>query len=80
LLHLRTEVKDKVAALRAQLDEEDRTILVLRIDRKLAWQDIARVLADEELSDAEATKRSAALRKRFERIKDRLRKLAGEGA
>jgi len=78
LMHLRTEVKDKVAALRAQLDEEDRTILVLRIDRKLAWQDIARVLADEEIADAEATRRSAALRKRFERIKERLRRLAAE--
>lgn len=77
LLHLRTEIKDKVAALREQLDEEDRTILILRVDRKLAWQDIARVLSEEEITDSEATKRSAALRKRFERIKERLRKLAG---
>jgi RNA polymerase sigma-70 factor (ECF subfamily) len=78
LMHLRTEIKDKVAALREQLDEEDRTILILRVDRKLAWQDIARVLADEDITDADATKRSAALRKRFERIKERLRKLAAE--
>lgn len=78
LMHLRTEIKDKVAALREQLDEEDRTILILRVDRKLAWQDIARVLADEDITAADATKRSAALRKRFERIKERLRKLAAE--
>jgi RNA polymerase sigma-70 factor, ECF subfamily len=77
-MHLRTEIKDKVAALREQLDEEDRTILILRVDRKLAWQDIARVLAEEDISGSEATKRSAALRKRFERIKERLRKLAAE--
>jgi RNA polymerase sigma-70 factor (ECF subfamily) len=78
MLHLRTEVKDRVAALREQLDEEDRTILILRVDRKLAWQDIARVLAVEDITEADANKRSAALRKRFERIKDRLRKLAAE--
>jgi RNA polymerase sigma-70 factor (ECF subfamily) len=78
LMHLRTEVKDKVAALRAQLDEEDRTILILRIDRKMSWQDIARVLAESEVADSELTRRSAALRKRFERIKERLRRLAAE--
>lgn len=78
LLHLRTEVKSRVAALREQLDPDDRTLLILRIDRKLAWQDIARIMAegDEEPSAAEVAKISAALRKRFERVKERLRKLA----
>jgi RNA polymerase sigma-70 factor (ECF subfamily) len=76
--YLRTEVKDKVAALRDELSSEDQAILILRIDRKLEWRDVARALADEEdgeLTDAEITKRSAALRKRFERIKNDLKKL-----
>lgn len=76
--YLRTEVKDRVAQLREELSPEDQAILILRIDRKLEWRDVARALADEEddeLSDAEVTKRSAALRKRFERIKQDLKKL-----
>jgi RNA polymerase sigma-70 factor (ECF subfamily) len=80
--YLRTEVKDKVAALRDELSPEDQAILILRIDRKLEWRDVARALADEEdgeLADAEITKRSAALRKRFERIKNDLKRLVERG-
>lgn len=65
---LRTEWKDKFRALRERLDPEDRTLLVLRVDRGMAWDEIARVL-DEEKTPAS----SAALRKRFERIKTALR-------
>lgn len=74
---LRTAVKDRVAALRDELSPEDQAILILRIDRKLEWRDVARALADEgeELDDVEVTRRSAALRKRFERIKNDLKKL-----
>ncbi len=75
--YLRTEVKDQVAALRDQLSPEDQAILILRIDRKLEWRDVARALADEPdpLGDAEIARRSAALRKRFERIKNDLKAL-----
>lgn len=77
--YLRTEVKDRVQALRDELSPEDQAILILRIDRKLEWRDVVRALADEddvvELTDAEITKRSGALRKRFERIKNDLKKL-----
>jgi RNA polymerase sigma-70 factor (ECF subfamily) len=74
---LRTAVKDRVAALRDELSPEDQAVLILRIDRKLEWRDVARALADEgeDLDDAELTRRSAALRKRFERIKNDLKKL-----
>ncbi len=76
--HLRTEVKDRVRELRTRLSPEEQSILVLRIDRNLPWRDIARVLADEgeEVAEVELVKRSAALRKRFEGIKDRLRAMA----
>lgn len=76
LPHLRTDIKKEVLELRQQLDEEERTLLILRIDRRLEWEDIARIV-DPEISTPEAAKRSSAtLRKRFERIKLRLRELS----
>jgi RNA polymerase sigma-70 factor (ECF subfamily) len=82
--YLRTEVKDRVAQLRDELSPEDQAILILRIDRKLEWRDVVRALAEEgekgeELDDAEVTRRSAALRKRFERIKTDLKRLVARG-
>lgn len=70
--YLRTETKDKVAELRAQLDPEDQTLLILRINRQLAWRDIAKIMNDDT-DDAGITRAAAALRKRFERLKDDLR-------
>ena len=69
--YLRTETKDKIAELRAQLDPEDQTLLILRVNRQLPWRDIARIMAEGE--DDDADRRAAALRKRFERLKDELR-------
>jgi RNA polymerase sigma-70 factor (ECF subfamily) len=70
----RTEVKDEFRVLREQLDPEEHEILLLRLDRGLAWKDIARILGGDDQLDA----RAAALRKRFERAKQRLKKLAIE--
>jgi RNA polymerase sigma-70 factor (ECF subfamily) len=70
----RTEVKDEFRVLREQLDPEEHEILLLRLDRGLAWKDIARILGGPDHVDA----RAAALRKRFERAKERLKKLAIE--
>lgn len=70
----RTEVKDEFRVLREQLDPEEHEILLLRLDRGLAWKDIARILGGPDNLDA----RAAALRKRFERAKERLKKLAIE--
>ena len=78
-LHLRTDVKDEFAALRDELPVDDQMLLVLRVDRGLSWADAARVLAESgDLSLDEASAAIARLRKRFQRIKDRLRKLAAE--
>ena len=71
--HLRSEVKDAFARIREGLDPDDHMLLGLRVDRKMAWNDIARVLG---ASDAEVTREAAALRKRYERLKKRLRELA----
>lgn len=70
----RTEIKDEFRVLREQLDPEEHEILLLRLDRGLAWKDIARILGGDDNLDA----RAAALRKRFERAKERLKKLALE--
>ncbi len=72
--HQRTEVKDRFAKLRAELDPEDHMLLGLRLDRKLAWTDIAKVLAASD--DDPSTREVAALRKKFERLKVKLRELA----
>jgi len=79
LPHLRTEVKTQISELRAKLSEEEQTLLTLRVDRNLSFQEIAVVYADGKALEPEALKReSARLRKRFEVTKDKLRKLARE--
>jgi RNA polymerase sigma-70 factor, ECF subfamily len=75
LQYLRTETKHRVTELRAELDPDDQTLLILRVDRGFAWPDVARVMADGE---GDIDKKVVALRKRFERIKERLRKRALE--
>ena len=72
------ETRDVYAEIRLALDEEDQTLLVLRVDRNLAWRDIAYVVLGEDADDDEVTKRAASLRKQFERVKARLRELAAE--
>jgi RNA polymerase sigma-70 factor (ECF subfamily) len=71
--------------LRRQLSAEEQELLILRVDRGLAWREIAQVLGqvpreDDADADAEAElgKAAAALRKRFERLTEKLRRLAAE--
>jgi RNA polymerase sigma-70 factor, ECF subfamily len=73
----RQRVENAYTRLRQQLDEDDQTLLVLRVDRELAWRDIAIVFLGDDAADDEIDRRTAALRKQFERIKERLRALAG---
>jgi RNA polymerase sigma-70 factor (ECF subfamily) len=63
----RTAVKDAVSRLRSSLSADDQTLLILRIDRAMSWREIAHILGEAH---------EPALRKRFERIKNRLRDLA----
>jgi RNA polymerase sigma-70 factor, ECF subfamily len=68
--YLRTEAKQRLAGVVARLDQEDRMLILLRVQRRLSWAEVARVLAgDEVASDEDMARRSAALRKRFERLK-----------
>jgi RNA polymerase sigma-70 factor (ECF subfamily) len=74
---LRTEVKDKMRILRESLDDDDRTLLTLRVDRDLPWEDIARVmLGAEEPEPQQVTRETARLRKRFQLLKAELRQRA----
>jgi RNA polymerase sigma-70 factor (ECF subfamily) len=73
--YLRTEGRSRFAALRAALPAEDQALLMLRVDRQLAWTELAQVLHDDEGAplSGEALKREAArLRKRFQLVKERL--------
>ena len=78
LTFLRTESRSAVDRLREQLTPDERALLILRLDRRLGWSEIATVMAEPgSASSPEQLKRDAALlRKRFERVKERLRKLA----
>jgi RNA polymerase sigma-70 factor, ECF subfamily len=74
--YLRTDVKQRVRSLRDQLEPDDQLLLVLRVDKDLGWRDIALVLHGAGTSDTDLARHAAALRKRFERIKARLREAA----
>ncbi len=73
---LRTEVKDEVRRLRDALDPDDHELLILRVDRKLSWREIAQAMPGE--ADESVDRRAAVLRKRFERAKTLLRTLAAQ--
>jgi len=72
---LRTDGKNRFAALRATLPPEEQALLMLRVDRQLAWTELAQVLHDDEVAplEGDALKREAArLRKRFQMVKEKL--------
>ena len=71
---LGSEKARSLAKLREDLSVEDRTLLVLRIDRKLAWEDIALAFAEspETFGEADRKRESARLRKRFQLVKEKL--------
>ena len=76
---LRTPKREALGRLRDLLSEEDRALLVLRIDRRLDWQDVARVFLGDAGDRANATlllRESTRLRKRYQLVKDRMRTIA----
>lgn len=73
-LHHRDDVKDKFAEARAQLPPDDLVLLGMRIEHKMPWDQIALVLAGDD-AEPPTTAEVAALRKRFERLKTKLRDL-----
>jgi RNA polymerase sigma-70 factor, ECF subfamily len=78
--YLRTENRSAIDRLREQLEPDERALLILRLDRRLAWNEIAEIMIEEngDNSPESLKKEAATLRKRFERVKNRLRELAQE--
>ena len=71
--YLRSEVKERFASLRATLTPDEQSLLVLRIDRGLSWNDVARVLeGGAELDEATLRRHATNLRQRFRKLKERL--------
>ncbi len=68
----KTEAKNRMAELRATLPEDDQLLLILRLDRGLAWEDLARVFAGDDTEPDALKRESARLRKRFQLVKERL--------
>ena len=74
-IRTRTAVREerqrtRLEEIRAGLSAEEQTLLTLRIDQQLSWEEIAVVF-----SESGAAVDTAALRKRFQRLKDRLAEL-----
>ncbi len=75
--YLRSERRARFASLRESLSPEDQALLILRVDRGLAWNELARVLNDhgQPLGETELKREAARLRKRFQLLKTRLLEL-----
>jgi RNA polymerase sigma-70 factor (ECF subfamily) len=76
----RTEARSRIAQLRESLPVDDQTLLILRVNRKLGWKEIAQImLRDGETPDeAELDREAGRLRKRYQLAKDKLRQMAVE--
>jgi RNA polymerase sigma-70 factor, ECF subfamily len=77
LAYLKTENRSRVAKLRESLSHDDQELLMLRIDRRLGWNELAEIMCESEAppSVAELKREAARLRKRFQLLKERLREL-----
>ncbi len=64
--------REQLRRLEAELGPDDRALLHLRHDRELSWDEIAEILSAGDLPPVTAV----ALRKRYERIKERLGRMA----
>jgi hypothetical protein len=67
-----TDVRGKIATLRACLKEEDRELLILRIDRALEWRELAVTALGEKASSLEIERESTRLRARFAIVRSEL--------
>ncbi len=76
----RTESRSRVARLRETLPADEQMLLILRINRKLDWKEIAQVMLHEgETVGVEVlAKEAVRLRKRYQLAKDKLRRMAEE--
>jgi RNA polymerase sigma factor (sigma-70 family) len=80
LTYLRTETKTQMQALFAALPEDDRALLQLRLDQQLGFRELALVLEYDGVvpNEVELTRAAARQRKRFQLVRERLRRMAQE--
>jgi RNA polymerase sigma-70 factor (ECF subfamily) len=80
LASARTESKSQMVRLRERLPADDQMLLILRINRRLAWMEIAQIMLHEgEVAEEAILEKDAVrLRKRYQAAKDKLRKMAIE--
>jgi RNA polymerase sigma-70 factor (ECF subfamily) len=64
-------LRDLASRLREGLDPDEQTLLILRVDKGLSWKEVVHVMSELDHPPDEAT-----LRKRFERVKEKLRRSA----
>ncbi len=79
-IRTRTAVREerqrtRLDEIREQLTPEEQTLLTLRIDQQLSWDEIGDVFS---AANGGARLDAAALRKRFQRLKDRLAEMLRE--
>ena len=67
----RSTARGGIARLREQLRASEQTLLILRIDRRLSFAEISQVMRSRGRKVG-----PVALRKRYERLKEKLRRLA----
>jgi RNA polymerase sigma-70 factor, ECF subfamily len=80
LSYLRSEVKTQMQELFKHLPEDDRALLSLRVDQNLGFRELAIAIeyGGELPSEEELTRAAARMRKRFQLLKERLRRMANE--
>lgn len=76
--YLRTAVKDRMRRIRERLSEDEQTLLILRVDQKLEWRELA-VVMNEVAGEAPAEdveRATQRMRTRFQDARAALRALA----
>jgi RNA polymerase sigma-70 factor (ECF subfamily) len=69
---------ERIARLRAQLTEQEQTLLTLRVDRELPWKEVARILVFDgaRVEESELERETGRLRQQFHALKIKLRAMA----
>jgi RNA polymerase sigma-70 factor (ECF subfamily) len=74
--YAKSELSSRFVALRSQLEPDDQLMLLLRVERRLSWNEVARVMLegapDGTPSEGELAHAVVRLRKRFQTVKERL--------
>jgi RNA polymerase sigma-70 factor (ECF subfamily) len=65
--------RQRLDELRSELTTDEQTLLFLRVEQELPWEEVAAVMTTKDAPVDPAT-----ARKRYERLKEKLRKLARE--